>query len=219
MKTSKILVSLFAVSMTLVSTGSFAVNSVIGKMNAESTVIVNPGASQQRVGSDEFAYIQGQVVSTVGSDKAQISLGSSQTNVTLAPESILSIESDSPLKLNLTQGAVSFVAPEGSSVSIESPKGTFNLTSEGRVDAIAVFNDGEFAIMPNSGNLAVTPATGDVVSILSTENAFVSSQSNQGQVVDVALGGGSSLGTLLLGAAAVIAGVVIISQDDDPTSP
>ncbi|MDG1907194.1 MAG: hypothetical protein P8I38_16370 [Arenicella sp.] len=218
MNTSKILVRLLAVSMTFMYTNSFAGSSVIGKMNAESSVVINPGASQQRVGSDEFAYVQGQVVSTVGADSAQIVLG--QANVTLAPDSIASINADSPLSLNLSKGAISFVAPAGSSVSIESPKGTFNLTSEGGIDAVAVFNDdGELAIMPRSGSLAVTSATGSAVSILNTDNAFVSSQLNQGQVVDVIIGGSNGILLALLAASAAIAGIIIIADDNNPTSP
>lgn len=219
MNTSKILVRLLAVSMTFMYTNSFAGSSVIGKMNAESSVVINPGASQQRVGSDEFAYVQGQVVSTVGADSAQIVLG--QANVTLAPDSIASINADSPLSLNLSKGAISFVAPAGSSVSIESPKGTFNLTSEGGIDAVAVFNDddGELAIMPRSGSLAVTSATGSAVSILNTDNAFVSSQLNQGQVVDVIISGSNGILLALLAASAAIAGIIIIADDNNPTSP
>lgn len=223
MNISQVVVRVLTLSLGLMSFNSYAENAVIGKVNAKSTVVLNPGPTQLRVSNDSFPYIQGHVVSTIGTDSAQIKLNSGLVTVRLAPESIASVDTTNPLKLTLDHGAIDFVAPADIDVLIDSPKGIFTLSSGTGINAVAVFRDGELAVMPRRGSLSVTFGEGDSFSVINEGNAFVSSQLNDAQVVNVIDGssGGASIILALLAAAAIIAGIVIAAgnNDDTPTSP
>ena len=106
------------------------------------------------------------------------------------------------------------------SVIIDSPKGLFNLSSDSGINAVVVFRDGELAVMPRTGRVSVEPSSGDSFSMVDTGSAFVSSQLNNAEVVDV-LEGGSGIILAILAAAAVIAGILLArdGSENTPTSP
>ncbi|MFT6032693.1 MAG: hypothetical protein ACI854_001223 [Arenicella sp.] len=212
-----------AIALSLMCTGAFAANTVIGSVRADSTVIVNPGAAQQKFDNSQFVYIQGEILSTVGSESAKIMLTSGDALITLAPNSIASISSIAPLTLSLSKGAVDFTASAGMAVTIDSPTGAFTLTSATGINAVVVLNEGQLSIIPRVGNVSVQSEAGNSFSTVEEGNALVASSANDAKVVEAAflLPLIATIGTtgLIVGAALTAVIAREVTKDDPVEEP
>ena len=220
---------IFAVAATLtLATGVLhAQGSVVGQLQAESSVVLNPGSAQQRIGNQEFPYLQGDIVSTMGAKTASIILSSGQSVLTMAPDSVISVDAAAPLAITLSAGGFGVQAAPGLPITIDSPQGTFRLTSDNGADVVAVVEDGNFAVVPKQGTLMVENiATGAIVA-LEERTALLVNGETQSKIVDVAIGGAAASTCLgmpwaVCVALGLVAGYAIYDankNDPPPTSP
>ena len=192
----KFLASAVMASLTLGTGIAYSQGIVVGQIQAETSVVLNPGSAQQRIGNQEFPYLQGDVVSTNGGKSASIMLSSAQSALTLAPNSVASVDAIDPLTITLRQGGVSFEAVAGLPVTLVSPQGTFTVTSASGASAIAVVEDGNFAVVSKQGDMLIQSDNSNAVVTVDNGKVFLVNEENDATIVDVAVGASSSTGFL-----------------------
>ena len=122
---------------------------------------------------------------------------------------------------SLTQGAFSVEAQAGQTVTVKTQAGSFELVSPTSVNAVASFQNGEFAAVSKDGLLSVT-SNGLVTSVEAGE-AFLFNDKGA-QLLNVQAAGAA--GVSVLNSALIIGGIIVgtavvgeaISDGDDAVS-
>lgn len=211
---------------------SLAVLSSASVANASSSVvgqlIANPSAlvAEQQVGNQATAYIEGDSIVTGSDSSATVSLSSGNAKLTVAPNTVMSVIDADSAQFSLTQGAFSVETKAGQKVTIETQAGSFELVSETSVNAVASFQNGEFAAVSKNGLLAISSSEGVVTSIDAGE-AFVYNDKGAESVnvqIQTAAGGSTAAPVAAAAATAVVIAVatVVVAEeisDGEDASP
>jgi len=147
---------------------------VVGQLTANPSAVIGAGVTSHTVKGNSIAYIEGDLVTTSSDSSAKINLTSGAAQVVVAPNTVMSVVDAEQASFSLTQGAISVKAQSGETVSVSTPIGSYELSSVTAIDAVAVFQDGEFAAISKADSLTVTSQGGSVVTVVDSTNAFVS---------------------------------------------
>ena len=161
---------------------------VAGQLTANPVATISAGEIKQRVGLQATSYVEGDTISTGVDSNAKISLTSGLANVVIAPNTVMSVTDASETNFSLTDGAFSVDAKTGQVVSVETPSGLYELSSNSSVNAVVTFQNGQFAAVSKSGLLNVQTSNG-VVTPIEAGDAFVFN-SDSATSVDVQTAGG-----------------------------
>ena len=179
-----------AISLVVMSSAQTvnAESIVAGQLIANPTAIVSADGVKQKVGSQATSYIEGDMISTDAQSSAKVSLSSGSATIVVAPSSKVSVKDASDNLFLLENGAFGIDAKPGQVVSIETTSGTFKLSSDSSVSAVARIDNGSFAAISKSGSLNVESQDG-VVTVVDSGNAYVFND-NVASSVDVQAAGG-----------------------------
>lgn len=163
-----------AISLAILcSTASVQAESVVGQLVATPTATINAGANQHVTGSQATAYIQGDTITTGSEASASLSFTSGETNLVVAPNTTMAVLDASTSAISLTHGAVNVTASINQSVSVSTSVGVFELASPTAIDAVVVFDKGQFSAISNDGLLTVTSQSGAVITAVESGNAYI----------------------------------------------
>jgi len=183
---------------------------------ANPTAVVSSGAIQHTVSDSSVAYVEGDSVTTGSDSSATVNLTSGKARVVVAPNTVMSVLDADQASFSLTQGALQVTAEAGQVVTVVTSAGSYELASVGAIDAVAVFENGEFSAITKAGSLLVTSEQGSVVTEVEAGEAFVAHQ-GVAKSVDVQTAGtaGSGLNTVLIVGGVTVFTAVVAEEISD----
>jgi len=207
---SKLVNSAISLAVLCSASAVSASAEVAGKIVANPTAVVSSGAIKHTVANSAVTYIEGDLVTTGSEASASINLSAGNAKITLAPNTAMSVVDAEKATLSLTQGALKIKAEQGQSVVVNTANGSYTLTSETAINAIAAFENGEFSAISKAGELLISSQQGSVVTLIDSSNAFVSN-GELAKSVNVQLAGGAAAGAAggAAGAATAVAATTV----------
>ena len=201
---SKLVNSAISLAVLCSASAVSASAEVAGKIVANPTAVVSSGAVKHTVANSAVTYIEGDLVTTGSEASASINLSAGNAKITLAPNTAMSVVDAEKAMLSLTQGALKIKAEQGQSVVVNTANGSYTLTSETAINAIAAFENGEFSAISKAGELLISSQQGSVVTLIDSSNAFVSN-GELAKSVNVQLAGAAGAAGGAAGAGAAVA--------------
>lgn len=216
---SKLFVGVAVATLGLGSLLANAESKVIGQLNTSNGAVISSGASEQVINQQQTPYIQGDKVSTNNSSGASIVFAAGSGVLTISKDSMAAILAEAPTEILLNSGGVRVQHNDTETVTFDTPAGKFVVTSDSDIDAVAAFDDGEFVLVSQAGNVSVESENGDVITNVDANNAFAFTSSTGARSVDVQLLGGNNTTRTILILLGIGGAILILDDDDDPASP
>jgi len=125
---------------------------VVGQIVASPKATINAEAIPQEIGGQFVSYVEGDSITTGSSAQASINLTSGVARVTLSPNTVMSVVDADSAIFSLDQGAFSVKAKSGQNVVVSTTAGSFELSSDLAINAVASFKDGQFAVLSEASD-------------------------------------------------------------------
>ena len=210
------------ISLAVSAAGAHAAE-VAGTVNSKGNVEVVRSGVSQSLNNTSAAYMINDQLVTSKKASASVTLKNEKPQLSIFPETKVSVNQSSPLGVALQSGTVTASFKPAQSMSINTPNSSVSAKALSAGELVMSSEGGKLAVAAKSGSFNITDANGVTRTVTAADKQALLIGQNESKMVNVAglLGSGNNavIAAALVAAGIITAVAVAETSDDDDDAP